>query len=285
MADIKSFGSSIGQSSDAHLTVEKRVTYAPTVNRADATWTGPYSKLLGILAGIKIGDSARNGDFDLPEGSSDSNGDFGPCRYSGAVLNRTPGNNGRLVVSVVQTVHSAVFGIDWVEVSKPIRTWHADKADGAPDLGKIREWETQKEGNPKAYWGDDENNKGPSIGSTELEGDTLELARFIAKGIETYSLYAPVFTISLTIDQANRGDEGGLRIGSIGDPQCPYGWKDARGRSAEDIYGNYANPVTGNPYTWMLVKSTITPNADGTHQWNLAWQGADSIDEKLYTLT
>jgi len=273
-----SFSSGGSGSDDVRLTVEIRVTATPTVNRSDVTWTGPYDKLLSKLHGINIGSGASAEDFGLKQGDSDSDGDFGPCRYSGAVLTRTPGGRGRLVVSVVQTVHHAMFGIDFVEVSKPIMTWHADKEEGKPDLAKIKSWQDQKDGNLEAY-------NAFKIGDESLENDTLKLAQMIHSGIETYSLYAPVFTISMTVDQASRFSEAGNQIGTIGDPACPFGWKDAKGRTADEVYGNCISPTTGVAYEWLLVKSTITPNADGTHQWNLAWQGADSIESKLYSTT
>ena len=32
----------------------------------------------------------------------------------------------------------------------------------------------------------------------------------------------------------------------------------------------------------MLVKSVLSPRPDGCFTWNLAWQGADSIETDLY---
>lgn len=269
---------------DVRMTYDARISMSDTTNKAEVHYTGSYGALAEEarkLTGGGSGEGSEGGvvsgtSGDLPEGNSDSDGDFGAQRVSGAVLSRLRGGVGHMAVTVTQNVHRAQFGMDWTEVSKPIRTWGADFGESErPDLGKIREWESQREGNPSAYYD-------LKIGTEELEGTTKTLASFIARGIESYSRYAPVFTIALVVDAAERAADTDVRIGMVGDPQCPWGWKDAKGRSAADFVDNLKKPNSESKYEWLLVKSTLTPLPDGRHQWNLAWQGADTIEAELY---
>lgn len=172
-------------------------------------------------------------------------------------------------------VLAVLFGLDWTEVSKPIRTWRADKEDDAPDLGLIRRWEEQREANPAAYYD-------LKVDGKELEGGTRKLAWFISRGIETYPRYAPVLTMQLVVQGPQAAWEAQYRVGTVGDPACPLGWTDPAGRSAGAFLAGVLDPDGGTAYTWLLVKSVLSPRPDGSFTWNLAWQGADAIETGLY---
>lgn len=269
-------GSGEGEGIDGiHLTVGRRITHALDANRSEVTYEGPWEEIVQKLNGIGVGNADDGSLSDLPDGESDSNGAYGARKITSAVLTRGPGGVGRLAVTCAQNVHAVLFGLDWVEVSKPIRTWRADRGEKAPDLGEIRKWEEQREANPAAYYDF-------KVSGKEMEGNTRKLAEFISRGIETYSRYAPVFTMQLVVQSPHAAWEAKYRVGTVGDPACPLGWTDPAGRSADDFLSGVINPEDGTAYTWMLVKSVLSPRPDGCFTWNLAWQGADSIETDLY---
>lgn len=258
-----------------HLTVGRRITHALDANRSEVTWEGPWEDLVQRLNEIGVGNADNGSLSDLPDGESDTSGNYGARKITSAVLTRGPGGVGRLAVTCAQNVHAVLFGLDWVEVSKPIRTWRADRGENAPDLGKIRKWEDSREGSPDAYYGF-------KVGGEEMEGSTRKLASFIARGIESYPRYAPVLTMQLVVQGPQAAWEAKYRVGTVGDPTCPLGWTDPAGRSAEDFLAGVLDPEDGTAYTWLLVKSVLSPRPDGCFTWNLAWQGADGIDTDLY---
>lgn len=260
---------------DPHLTVERRVVYGELVNRNEISYQGSWSKIVEKAKDFVVGGVVA---CDLEAGEGDT-GAIGAPRVSTVTTTRGVGGVSRTTVVITQNRHVCSFGVDWTEVSKPIRTWHADRGSGAPDLERIRTWEAQKEGSPASYYG-------LKIGNTPLDGDTRKLASFIAKGIETYSRYAPVVTVACNIESPERVGELYPQIGAVSDePPAPNGWTNAAGKTLADIVNGIGNsPTTGEPYEWLLVKSQITQNGDGTFAWNICWQGADSIERDLYTV-
>lgn len=262
--------------SGIHLTVDRQVSLGMTKNTEDVCYEGPWEDLVAALKSIGVGSIDVGGISSLPKGGADSesSSEFGQAAIVSARLTRVRGGVGRLAVGIRQTVHACTWSIDWTEVSKPIKTWHADKEGGAPDLTVVREFESLDEaGQAKAIV-----NK--KIGSKTLEGDTLKLCKLISKGIEAYTRYAPVVTCTMTTDSVPR--LGDFPIGKVGDPKCPFGWKDVMGRDAEDVVGQLTSPDTGQAYQWLRIRNVSTPNADGTFQWVMSWQAADDIETDLY---
>lgn len=258
-----------------HLAVGRRITHTLDSNRSELTWEGPWEDIVQKLNAIGVGNSDDGSVSDLPDGESDTSGAYGARKITSAVLTRGPGGVGRLAVTCAQNVHAVLFGLDWTEVSKPIRTWHANKEDDAPDLGTIRRWEEQREANPAAYYDF-------RVGGEELEGSTRKLAWFISRGIDTYPRYAPVLTMQLVVQGPQAAWEAQYRVGAVGAPSCPLGWTDPAGRTAEAFLAGVVDPESGTAYSWLLVKSVLSPRPDGSFTWNLAWQGADAIETDLY---
>jgi hypothetical protein len=254
-----------GAASSAHLTVHKEVTIGLTSARKVDTWQGSFDELLAKAKTFDFANTVE--DPDLPEGSSDTSGEaWGMPRIIDAKIVRETGGICRLTVVKVQNRHVAHISIDFTEVQRPIKTWHADKESGAPDLAAIREWEAKEETDYANY-----------AAFTGLSGDTKTLAEMIVKGVEHYSVYRPVVTITLTTDDAPQ-----LSLYPIGGvftegPSIPYGWTDIHGKTVADlIAGDYEN------YMWVLGASRATPNADGTYQWVLQYQACDSVEEALF---
>lgn len=285
-------GGTIGGGEDApdtHLAPGRRLTFGLQGNREEVVYQGDYAALRTLADSVEIGKSITSASSDgtgvtttLPQGSDNSEGSTGhaagvgyakPCNVQ---LSRTNGNRGQLVVSFSQNRKTSVWTVDFVEVSKPIRTWHADKTEGKPDLAQIRQWEQNETANPGLYWAFKKDS------ANELSGDTRALAEMISKGIDTYSLYVPV--VSCTINVATPPNLTDHAPGKIDNPDSPYGWNDANDNDVAKIIGDLENPRTGQPYQWLLCASKVSSNSDGTYQWTKSWQAADSIDERLYAV-
>jgi len=252
-----------------HLTVQKEIALGVSVNRKVETWQGPFVRLLEKAKGYSLGTYVE--DEGLPAGNSDTQG--GGCGYafvSDVKLTRGNGNVGRLVVTLAQNRQAARVAVDFTEVQRPIRSWHADKADGAPDLAKIREWEAKEESDYASY-----------ASFAGLDGDTKTLAEMIFKGIEHFTVYAPVVSVSLvtfSFPQLSLYPVGK----QYGEPEVPYGWDILHGGSISDVVQNLTPPDRDTPYMWVLGSSRATPNADGTYQWTLQYQACDSVEEALF---
>ncbi len=258
-----------GGGGSPHLTVHKELTLGITVNRKVETWQGPYDKLCDHAREINLFENVN--DPDLPAGSADTEaGGYGYPFVSDVKLVRENGNVGRMAITITQNRQAAIIAIDFTEVQRPIRTWRADKEGDAPDLAKIREWESWQE----TSWTDYAMFKG-------LSGNTKTLAEMIFKGIENYSVYAPVVNITLVTRTAPQ-----LAIYPVGAasgvPEVPYGWKDIHGMSINDILNNLKMPGTTKDYIWVRASSRATPNADGTYQWVLQYQACDAVEEALF---
>lgn len=273
-------GSGSGGNVEPHLTVHKEVVLGTSVNRKVETWQGEYDKLLEMAKAYELGKYVSD-DKDLPAGTSDTDASgtgYGYAYVSDVKLTRENGNAGRLVVTFTQNRARAFVSVDFTEVQRPIRNWKADAGgegsqqggDDAPDLAKIREWEAKKESNYSEY----ADFKG-------LSGNTKKLAEMIFKGIETFSVYAPVVTVTLTTFSFPQVDL--YRIGKkFDEPKIPYGWKEIHDTSMESIVQRFVKENSDNGYTWVLGSSKVTHTANGTYQWVLQYQACDSVEEVLF---
>lgn len=262
-------GGGVNTVDQPHLSVTRELQLGMTVNRKIETWEGPYDKLCDISKGVDKAEVVS--DPDLPTGSSDTEaGGYGYPFVSDIKLTRGNGNVGRMQITITQNRQVAIISVDFTEVQRPIKTWRADAAEDEPDLAKIREWEAMEDTNYAAY-----------SNFTGLSGNTKKLAEMIFKGIEHYTVYAPVVTVTLntySFPQLSLYPVGK----AYGTPEIPYGWNDIHGRSMDDVVRNLNKPDSQHGYKWILGSSRSTPNADGTNQWVLQYQACDSIEEDLF---
>ncbi len=269
ISDLGGFGGLGGGGSGGgpHLSVHKEIALGTTANRKVETWQGPYDKLLEKAKAYDLG--MYEEDNDLPSGGSDTQGGgYGYAFVSDVKLTRENGNGGRLVVTYTQNRQIVLASVDFTEVQRPIRNWRSDSED-APDLAAIREWEEKKDDEYSAY-----------ANFTGLTGNTKKLAEMIFKGIETFSVYAPVVTLTATTFSFPQTSL--VRIGGAYDePKFPYPWDLAHGLSTGDIT-QYLKKKDNSNYKWVLSSSRTTPNADGTYQWVLQYQGCDAVEEVLF---
>lgn len=271
LGGLSDLGGGGGSGVGAHLTVHKEVTLGTSVNRKVETWQGPYDELLEKAKAYTLGASVD--DPDLPAGGSDTEGTgYGYAFVSDAKISRENGNGGRLVVMIVQNRQRAFVSVDFAEVQRPIMTWRADQGNDKPDLTRIRTWKAKEETDYEAY-----------AEFRGLSGNTKKLAEMIFKGIETYSVYAPTVTVTLTTFSFPQ-----LSLCPVGTaydkPADGYGWKEVHGRSVSEIAENFLRSTgdSSKRYTWVLASSKCTPNADGTYQWVLQSQACDDVEEVLF---
>ena len=253
---------------DTHLTVHKEISLGTTVNRKVETWQGDFEKLLSKAKAYDLGKYVD--DEDLPSGGSDTQGSgYGYAFVSDVKLTRENGNRGRLVVTYTQNRQIVLASVDFTEVQRPIRNWRADDENDAPDLDKIRVWAAKKDEKYDEY-----------KAFTGLTGNTKKLAEMIFKGIETFSVYAPVVTLTATTFNFPQTDLVAIG-GAYGEPKFPYPWDLAHGLSTGDLE-RYLHKKDNTAYRWVLASSRTTPNADGTYQWVLQYQACDDVEEVLF---
>ena len=188
-------------------------------------------------------------------------------------VTRKPGGLSDCILSYASIYPLEIWNIDFAEVSKDVRTWLVKKFkdDGREnqayvELAKIKKWEHYKDIEAWVQW------TNFNYSDTEqLEGYTLTLAKKIMKGVQTYSIYAPIITKTST--WMFRPEVG--RIGKKEKPASRPGW--------------YTFNNEGAPQSWIaLAKEYLkvgeksNSNSDGTFTLVEQWQGADEVDPELY---
>lgn len=196
---------------------------------------------------------------------------------------RTVGDLADYTVSVTEHDDVVIWGLDFMEIQKPIRAWHADKEDEKkPNLTQLRAWERlgENEATQEAYdryvWQLD---GGTSSKPEEiLTGATLELAKMIREeGIETYALYTPIVTKTTVISDLSQLTGVGDNIGKVG----------AVDTSGGDPMGSFAidSLLSGLNKQWLKTADRIQGAMDGTFQRVETWTGADKWNPNLYETT
>jgi hypothetical protein len=118
-------------------------------------------------------------------------------------------------------------------------------------------------------------------GAQDLEDVDKDLAELIFKGVESYTIYAPV--VSLTMRTFSPPELTLKPIGSVHDSvDCPYSWKAARDIEIADVIRDCKNPSSNKEWKWIVVSSRSTPSADGSYTWVIQFQGIDDVDSKIY---
>lgn len=183
-----------------------------------------------------------------------------------AELSRLKGCRGRLSLTYTTLETCEVWGLEMVEIQKPIKTWMADASDGEkPDLNLLANWEAQAtnqalqtEYNAYKYNGQ------------ELTGNTLTLAKMIREdGVEYYVIYTPIITLTERLNEIP--NDIGAATGQIGAPTSGEG---------VDI-----SKLTGRATQWLKTADRLTGALDGTYTRVQQWTGADVWNPNLYKAT
>lgn len=268
-------GSEEASSSEPTLTYRKEIRIDSTTATKTETWTGEYDKLLEKAKEYKFGKVVS--DADLFTGGSDTEGvGWSYPTITNVSLSRGRGKIGTLIVLISQWRQEVLVSIDHVEISRPIMTWQhdAEAEDDRPDLVKIAKWKKLED----TAW---EDYAAFKVDGKELEGVDKDLAELIYKGVETYTIYAPV--VSLTMRTFSPPELTLKPIGSVHDSvNGPYPWKAARDIEIADVVRDCKNPSSNKEWKWIVVSSRSTPSADGSYTWVIQFQGIDDVDSKIY---
>lgn len=163
-----------------------------------------------------------------------------------------------------------LWSIDMAEISKDIKTWLSSEAGGyteqqaAPLLAKIAQWEAYKEAGDYIKWQAFVYDEQGDV----LTGDALTLAMKIMKGVQCYTIYAPVLTRTTQWNAPPPLENAGC----IDTPATRSGWS---------ILGNKSIEIDPN-IEWLKTGCRSHPNGDGTYTLTEQWTGADEIDPDLY---
>jgi hypothetical protein len=239
-------------------TQQQRIDFNFETETRTETWQGSFDELNSMIDRISMtGPAAGDG------------------VYTGAALTRREGGRGTLELAVKVLNGYSWWGFSFAEVSKPIKTWLAlklgnDTAQVQRELSKIDLWEQQKSEGPSGM----QNYLNFKYdGTNELTGYTLELAKKMQRGIESYSIYMPVATCRRMQNRPftdGLGDIGKYRVGLVSPSE-----------QIESNRGQLA-AIAGLKTYWLKAGDEITQNSDGTLSRVETWQGLDDIDKDLY---
>lgn len=144
----------------------------------------------------------------------------------------------------------AVWEVEMAQIEKPLLA-HPDYAGYSAE---VMAWRASEPGLLAAYKYLDENGQ-----ERALAGKALEAAQKIAKGVESYLVFAPVATKTTYIRRLPN-DFG----------------KNCGKREAPDL-----RPY-GRPWRWLKTADRCQDTGDGTWARTEQWTGADEWDEDLY---
>jgi hypothetical protein len=177
-------------------------------------------------------------------------------------------------ISVLLKVES--WNVDFAEISKDIRTWISSPnnpdavygTEAARQLACLRNWENLAEVQDWEHYSALEYATGATYAPLPTPADIV--AQKILKGVQSYSIYAPVVT--RTTVWPFKPDVTG-RLGKIDTPASRDGWTSYNGETYS---------FTGLADSWLKNVERSSSNGDGTFTLTEGWLGADEVDADLY---
>lgn len=246
--------------------VNASISKQPGLRVVTKTLRGDWEGLSKCAKAAKVGrnfDSSSDPGFEGLEG-----------KISSVQCVRVPGGLADYTVSTSEFEDVVVLELDFMEVQKPIRSWHYDaEGDKKPDLTKLRAWE-RLDGNTATQADYDAYRTGPASESSSetLSGATLTLAKMIREeGIESYAVYTPVLTKTSRLADLSKIEKLGDKIGQIDTP------------SASETVGEIdGGKLTGVAKQWLKTADRLQGALDGTFTRTETWTGADKWNANLY---
>lgn len=234
----------------------------PGLRRWRRAFNFDWDALQEAVADIKPGC-----DWDAPNGKT--------YRVTRLRASRRPGGRGTLELEHALADDVDWWGLDFEEVSLPIRSWTSASSGDGPDLAKLAQWEARRQSEPAAYAAY------KYSGDNALEGITRTLAEKIAAGVERYTAHLPViFRKSRYTDVP---PDVGAGLDKTGAPSEPSGWTGAGGGSdAGQQSVQRILSALGDGWTWLKTGDRLTPLDDGTWARIETWRGARRVDADLY---
>lgn len=242
----------------SHLIPMGGLTKQPGIQIKSIALEGDYDELEGFAKSCIVGRAVPSFTGSTTEGWPEEG------IVSAAEVMRLKGHRGRLTLSYTTLETCEVWGLEMMEIQKPIKTWMAgaEKKADRPDLNLLANWETQAN-NPalqaeyNAY----------KYNGTALTGNTLLLAQMIREeGIEHYVVYTPVITCTTRLNEIP--SDIGADNGKITTPTSNEG---------VTISG-----LIGTATAWLKTGDRLTGAIDGTYTRVQQWTGADKWNTNLY---
>ena len=239
-----------------HPIASGSLTKQPGIQIKTLVWDGPYEELEGFVESCIVGRKVPALTGSSPEGWPSGG------IVSAAEVVRLKGLRGRMSLTYTTLETCEVWGLEMMEIQKPIKTWMAGaEASQKPDLNLLANWESQAN-NPalqaeyNAY----------KYNGTALTGNTLKLANMIREeGIEHYVVYTPVITCTTRLNEIPEdiGADNGKIITPTSDDAVITG-------------------LTGTATAWLKTGDRLTGAIDGTYTRVQQWTGADKWNTNLY---
>ena len=241
------------------------------------TWEGSQADIIALFNSAAAGSLWTDVQFLTNGGSQPGEGDeWGLAHVSAVSAPRRQGGIWTLQLTVTQLRYVMIWTLDYVEVAKPIRTWLAGTTD-APDLAQLKKWELAGE---KEDWENYDNYQ--TVDGVALEGNTLTLAKMIReKGIESYTIHAPVATCQLNYATFPAGVGAFLDKQFSALPTIETGWKDLCAGDP-DAVRQELDGLCPDGGAWLGAGDRVNPNADGSYTRTVQFTAANAIDENLY---
>ena len=256
------------------------------------TFQGDYTDLLAKIGGLDLGaDAEEEYQTEIRAAWPMSwYADASHIRILDARMSRAQAGRGQLTMTIAGIRNLCVWGLDFTEVSKDIRTWHQDEEDESkkPVLSIISAWEALK--------GDTANIQnyqqfkyydGSSLKEIEKDSPTRKLATMMYHGIESYSIHIPVISCQAT--SVSLEDITPECWGSVGEnlskenvPEDPPVFDHLSDADCATILEGVGKNKDGKDREWLMTADRLTINGDGTFVRNLQWTGLDFIEPLLY---
>ena len=269
-----------------HLRYEAQLQMSLTRRSEVQTWEGEEAAIVAKFSATKIGELVPEADLEsllLPPGGSATSGEpWSEARVSNVSAPRRQGKIWTMQITISQLRWLTIWTLDFADVDKPIRTWHAGYENG-PDLAELSKWELAGE---KQDWTNYDAYK--TVDGDSLTGDTLALAKMIREdGIESYTIHAPVATCQITYPTFPDG-AGGLLDCWLAELPAPVGgWPDMGGYTESAVREEIDDLKTGfggsgQDGKWLCTADPVHPNADGTFTRSTQFTLVSSVNENLY---
>lgn len=238
------------------------ITKQPGLKTTTTVRRGPWKTILGLGEACRVGFAAPT----LIEGVTG--------RVAAVSATRQNGGLGTLELTMSEREATEVWNLDFMEIQKPIRAWHADaeNEEDRPDLAALASWERLKDldGAWEAYQGFYTSTEMSS--STQLSGATLTLAKKILKGVEAFNVYAPILTRVSVVNNLSELEDVGKDVGAICVPEA-----------SDDVVGSAAvATLAALAKQWLKTADSLQGALDGTFQRTETWVGAEQWDGDLY---
>ena len=279
-----------GSTGGPHLTYSAQL-FSESMRRGEIqTWEGEESEIVERFNGMNVGDAAD--DCRFISGADDS---WGTPFIGGVQAPRRAGKTWTMQVTVVQLRKCVLWTLDFAEIQKDIRTWRQDVVpdgrepengnDEIPDLLKLAQWERAKDDREDYNYA-----HYMTVDGVALSGGTLELAKMIRRGIESYTIHTPVPTMTMRYFDEVKGT--GVLLDKYLDslPTGPSGWAELGGADIQSqLNGLHTVSTDGaggygtKEYKWLCIADKSTPNGDGSCTRVVQFMRVDSVEDKLYS--